>query len=529
MNKNVLGKEAREALVNGVSKVSKIVKSTLGPKGRNVVIRSTNDIAPIVTKDGVTVARAIKLENKLENVGAEIAIEAAQKAADKVGDGTTTSVVLTDAILKASMHYVNEGIAPINISRSLIEVQKDILNFIDDHKKIVQTPEELKHIATIASNNDPELGELISEAFEEVGINGIVNIEPSKNNLTYLEVKEGSQFNAGYAHRLFCNTSSGKSVKFKNSFVLITDKDIDSIRDIEHYIAYSMNLEKPLVIIAANFSPSSVGVALTGVKKGAQICFLKPPSFGEERTQLLEDISVITGGYYIQNDEDVMLTHYTPENVLGVCKEIIINEQETAIIHSDIVNNDKIMHAHELKNKLDNAPNLYEKQQLEKRLASIDGGIVNLFIGADTAVQALEKYHRAEDAVLSTKAARIYGIVIGGGYLFDYMADTYKRSSETLGEKIMSKALRAPLQTILENAGQSYEVVKSNIDFNNNMLYNINTYKLGNLYEEGVIDPVQVLKTSIQTAISVVSTVLLTNAIILTDGKDGFKPEQFTY
>jgi len=506
----------KHKLLTGILNLSSVVSSTLGPKGRNVLIRDPEDVGPIITKDGVTVAKAIKFKDKYENLGAELVIEAANKAVTEAGDATTTCTLLAAEIIKEAIKY-SDSTHPIDIARQLTSIQTVLEDLIKTSAEKITKKEELIQVATISANNDQYIGRLIGEAFDTVGVNGLVKIEPSFKKETTLHITEGMHFRTGYVHPSFNNKKD--FVKFKDALILITDKNIGSILDVKEYIIYAQNLDRPIVIFCDEASTQTLAAAFNLRSEGTQIAFCKLPSYGEERIEILDDIALVSNGYFIKEEADTLLTDYSPENSLGSVNEIIIKEDHTIIFSDSYHPEDLEERITAIKEDIKSSTNTYDKSRFEKRLASLAGGIATIKIGAQTEIEALEKVHRTEDAVLSTKSAQIHGTVVGGGFLLYYIADFLKsyilEYPDNTGAKILERALRSPAKKILENAGLHADTILKDIDYDKNYLFNAHTLSYGDLRKEGVLDSAFVLQTALKTAVSTAKTVLLTENILI--------------
>lgn len=520
---NILRLGDTTPLMDGMEKVYNAVKVTMGCKGRNVIIEYNhkNTGGATITKDGVTVASAVSLNDPLENLGAQLMIDSARKVVSEVGDATTSCCVLTYNLIKEASKLIRDGEHPIDISKSLKNVTADIVEQIKEYSVYtVDTKEDLINIATIAANNDEYLGNLIGEAYDKVTIHGLINIEPSNTDHTYCSIQEGAYFHCGFWHRGFVNRPKTGAVELNNPLILIADKPVNSILEIRQFIEYAVSWSRPIIVIASEVSNTALGSAFNTIGSEHPIVFIRPPSFGDERADVLTDLAMYTNGYYIKHSEDTMFSIYSPELVLGQCTKAIIKENSFVIINDGDKDEDFDMYVAELVEKSKYLEEVYDIQSMQKRIASLQGGIGTLYIGGRTPVEVLEKVHRAEDAVKATQQAKLHGFIIGGGYLLDSIADEIKEKKlheKDLGAKILEKVLRMPTKTILENAGYDYRYVKEMMQPEKNLYLNVNTGEYVDLIKDGVIDPASVILTSLTTSVSVASTVLLTENIIIND------------
>ncbi len=517
--------EALKSILKGVKTLAKAVIVTLGPKGRNVVI-SKEYGSPSSTKDGVTVAKEINLKDKFENMGAQLVKEAASKAADSAGDGTTTAIVLAEAIFSEGVKNVAAGAAPMDLKRGIDKAVNAVVGELSKLAKPIQTPEEIKQIATISANNDATIGAIIGEAMEKVGKDGIVTIGEAKGIETVLEVVEGMQFDKGYISPYFITNAEKMSVEFDNAAIFITDKKLSSAKDIVPLLEKLATTQgtRPLLIIADDVDGEALAtLVINKVKANLQIVAVKAPSFGDRRKAILEDLGILTGATVVTSDLGFDLSEIGPE-VLGLAKKIKVSKEETTIIDgagdSDAVKQRVALIRHEIRESTAD----YDREKLEERLAKLAGGVAVVNVGAATETEANEKKDRIEDALHATRAAVAQGIVPGGGVALIRAAkilDTLKLTGdEAIGVDIIRKACFAPAIAIANNCGKIGSLIAEKVSEQQGSFgYNGLTDSFSDLVKDGVIDPVLVTKSALIHAASI-SGLLITIAVAITD-----KPE----
>jgi len=521
--------DALNSVLKGVKTLAKAVIVTLGPKGRNVVIGKGFG-SPSSTKDGVTVAKEIVLKNKYENMGAQLVKEAASKASDAAGDGTTTAIVLAEAIFAEGVKNVAAGANPMDLKRGIDKAVARIEDALDRLAKPVKTPEEIRQIAAISANNDPDIGTIIGDAMQKVGKDGIVTIGEAKGIETTLEVVEGMQFDKGYVSPYFITNAEKMAVEFDNPWILITDKKLSSVKELVPLLEKAMEKKsRPLLIIADDIEGEALATLVVNkVKAGLPVCAVKAPAFGDRRKAMLEDIAVLTGGRVV-SDEVGLNIEEVELDVLGSAEKVTVGKEETTIVggagHPKEVQKRIAQIKHELSN-----PEIsdYDGEKLEERLAKLVGGVAVVKVGAVTETEANEKKDRIEDALHATRAAVAQGIVPGGGVALIRAAialDSLKLSGdEAIGAAIIRKACFAPAAAIASNCGKNGALIAEKIAEKEGAVgYNGLTDAFADLVQDGVIDPVLVTKSALRHAASI-SGMLITIAAMITDKPEPKKP-----
>ncbi len=517
--------DARKSLLSGVEKLSNAVKVTLGPKGRNVLIDKKFG-SPTVTKDGVSVAREIELENPFENMGAQLLKEVAIKTNDVAGDGTTTATVLAYAIAREGLKNVSSGINPIGIKKGIDHAVNLAAEKIRQSAKKITTKEEIAQVASISANNDSYIGEKIAEAMDKVGKDGVITVEESKTFDTTISYVEGMQFDRGYLSPYFSTNKENMSVNFDDAFILIYEKKISSIKELLPVLEKVLGTNKPLLIIAEDIEGDALAaLVLNSVRGALKVCAIKSPGFGDRRKAMLEDIAVLTGGGLIR--EGLGLTLETVEiEQLGQAKTIKVDKDNTTIINTG--NKEQIKERSELiKKQIEDSTSEYDKEKLQERLAKLVGGVAVINVGAVTEVELKEKKHRVEDALSATRAAVEEGVVPGGGSTLIEVAmyldtiDTSKLSyEEKQGFEIVKRSLEEPMRQIISNAGFEGSIYIHQIKTEKKGLgFDASSFKWVNMIESGIIDPAKVTRSALQNAASIAG-LLLTTECAITDIKE---------
>tara|TARA_R110001592_G_scaffold4424_1_gene24998 strand:- start:535 stop:2184 length:1650 start_codon:yes stop_codon:yes gene_type:complete len=529
--------EARSKMKDGVDKLANAVKVTLGPCGRNVVIEKEYG-APISTKDGVTVAREIELEDAVENAGAQMIKEVADKANDVAGDGTTTATVLAQAIITEGFKRVSSGGNPIELKRGIDKAVSSVVSNLKDMSKDVKGQEPIRQVATISANNDDTVGSIIADAMEAVGREGVVTVDESATAETILDIVEGMQFDRGYLSPYFITNNNDMSVELDEPLILCYDKKVSNLKDIVKVLEYAIAAGKPLLIIAEDIDGEALaGLVVNKVRGTLSVAAVKSPSFGEERTALLQDLAILTGGQLVSPDKGMKLDTIDA-SWFGTCKKVKIDNKTTTVIDGYGNTEDIAKRGEEIKSALDNAESGWEREKVQKRLAKLSGGVAILKIGAESEIEMKEKKDRVEDALNATRAAIDEGIIPGGGVALmqaaahiDAVGDNSEQSS---GIEIIKLACEAPFRAIMENAGLTADVIwneikteikdtrKSNKAGNKNIGFDARNEKVVDMLEAGIIDPCKVTTTAIQKAASVAGTILTTECV-LTNIKDDSK------
>ncbi|WP_121964196.1 chaperonin GroEL [Myroides sp. N17-2] len=517
--------EAREGLKRGVDALANAVKVTLGPKGRNVIIGKSFG-APTVTKDGVSVAKEVELENTLENMGAQMVKEVASKTNDLAGDGTTTATVLAQAIVKEGLKNVAAGANPMDLKRG---IDKAVEIIVEDLRKQSQevggSMDKIKQIASISANNDDFIGELIAQAFEKVGKEGVITVEEAKGTETYVDVVEGMQFDRGYLSPYFVTNSEKMEVELDTPYILLYDKKVSSLKELLPVLEPIAQSGKPLLIIAEDVDGEALSTLVVNKLRGAlKIAAVKAPGFGDRRKAMLEDIAILTGGVVISEEQGYTLENTTLD-MLGTCKRVNIDKDNTTIVSGDgdvdMIKN----RINQIKAQMETTTSDYDREKLQERLAKLAGGVAVLYVGAPSEVEMKEKKDRVDDALHATRAAVEEGIVAGGGVallraknaLVDIKADN---ADEETGISIIAKAVESPLRTIVENAGLEGSVVVAKVSEGTaNFGYNAKSNEYVDMLQAGVIDPKKVTRVALENAASVAGMILITECALV-DIKD---------
>lgn len=517
--KNLIYDEmARRALERGVNKVADAVKVTLGPKGRNVVIDKKWG-SPTITKDGVSVAKEIELEDPYENMGAQLCKEVASKTNDVAGDGTTTATVLAQAIVNEGLRYVAAGGNPIAVKRGIDKAVEFVVSEISKASQKVTDKEQVEFVATIAGN-DAEIGKHVAEAMDKVGKDGVITVEESKSRETSLEVVEGMQFDRGYISPYFVTDPERMEVILDNPIILIHEKKISSAQDFLPFLEKLAAARRPILIIAEDIEGEALAtVVLNKIRGVLQIAAVKAPGFGDRRKAMLEDIAILTNGQFISEDLGTKLENVTID-MLGTAKKVVISKEDTTIIEGAGTKDAVIGRINQIKEQVKNTESNYDKEKLQERLAKLSGGVAVIKVGASTETELKEKKHRYEDALSATRAAVDEGIVPGGGTTLLRAADAIVTEGitgdELTGLQIVKRALEAPLRTIAENAGMEGSVVVSKVrELKAPMGLNAATGEMVDLVKAGIVDPAKVTRSTIQNAASIAGLVLTTEALVV--------------
>jgi chaperonin GroEL len=515
------GPEGRKKLANGIEKLSNAVTATLGPNGRNVII--TNQGVPQSTKDGVSVAKSITLEDPIEEVGVQMVKQAAIKTADVAGDGTTTSTLLAAEMIKAGLKELSNDVNAVELKREIDAAVKQVIGTLHDEiKQDISSEDQLKQIATISANNDPEVGELIATAMQKVGREGVVFIEESKNGETYLENVEGMQFDRGYKSPYFVTDNNSMSTTINDALVLIADKKFTTVKELLPILEAVSNQNKPLVIIAEDIDGEALATLIVNKARGTlKTVAIKAPDFGDRRKLILEDIAIMTGGQVFSPEKGMKLDKFSWD-WFGEARVVTVNKDETTIVDGKGDETKIQSRIEELQSQIDKAVSPYEREKLQERLAKFIGGVSIIHVGGFTETEMKEKKDRVDDALQATKAALEEGIVPGGGAALLHAREYIDRS--TIGADIVYKACASPFKKILTNAGIDLEYIyhlMNDIRTSDYWTgYNLKIDELKNMEDEGIIDPAKVTRTALENAASVAGTVLLTEAIIVDKPED---------
>jgi len=509
--------EARRALERGVNKVANAVKVTLGPKGRNVVLDRKWG-APIITKDGVTVAKEIELSDPWENMGAQLCREVASKTNDVAGDGTTTATVLAQALVNEGMRYVAAGGNPIALKRGIDKAVAKAVETIKQHAIPVTEREQTEYVATIAGN-DPEIGKMIAEAMDKVGKDGVITIEESKGTQTTLEIVEGMQFDRGYISPYFITDPERMEAVLEDVLILIHEKKISSAQDLLPVLERVAQARRPLLIIAEDVDGDALATLVVNKLRGVLQCAaVKAPGFGERRKAMLEDIAILTGGRFISEDLGIKLENVTLD-MLGQAKKVVIGKEETTIIEGAGSPEAVTGRINQIKRLIETTESSYDREKLQERLAKLSGGVAVIKVGAATETELKEKKHRFEDALSATRAAVEEGIVPGGGKIF-LLAQAALNGigdddDERTGVAILRRALEEPLRQIAENAGLEGSVIVEKVKaLGTHEGLDARTGEFVDLVKSGIIDPAKVSRAALENAASIAGLVLTTEAMV---------------
>ncbi|PJA96875.1 MAG: chaperonin GroEL [Ignavibacteriales bacterium CG_4_9_14_3_um_filter_34_10] len=513
------GFDARSGLKEGVDKLANAVKVTLGPKGRNVVIDKKFG-APTVTKDGVSVAKEIELEDAVENMGAQMVREVASKTSDVAGDGTTTATVLAQAIFREGLKNVTAGANPMDLKRGIDIAVENVITFLKKMSKDVETRDEIAQVGSISANNDKTIGELIAEAMDKVGKDGVITVEEAKGTETGLEVVEGMQFDRGYLSPYFVTNSESMEAVLEDPYILIHDKKISAMKDLLPVLEKVAQAGKSLLIISEDLEGEALATLVVNKLRGTlRVAAVKAPGFGDRRKAMLEDIAVLTSGTVVSEERGYKLENATIE-YLGKAKKVVIDKDNTTIVEGSGKSDDIKKRINEIKAQIEKTTSDYDKEKLQERLAKLSGGVAVLKIGAATEVEMKEKKARVEDALHATRAAVEEGIVPGGGVALVRATKSLEKltganQDQTTGIKIIEKALTEPLRQIVNNAGLEGAVVLNKVlEGKDDYGFNAATEKYENLTKAGVIDPTKVTRTALQNAASVSALLLTTDAVV---------------
>ena len=513
--------EARDGLKRGVDALANAVKVTLGPKGRNVII-SKSFGAPTVTKDGVSVAKEVELENELENMGAQMVKEVASKTNDLAGDGTTTATILAQAIVKEGLKNVAAGANPMDLKRGIDKaVLAIVLDLEKQAKKVGNSSEKIKQVAAISANNDNTIGELIATAFTKVGKEGVITVEEAKGMETYVDVVEGMQFDRGYLSPYFVTDADKMIADLENPYILLFDKKISNLQEILPILEPVSQSGRPLLIIAEDVDGQALATLVVNkLRGGLKIAAVKAPGFGDRRKAMLEDIAILTGGTVISEERGFSLENATLD-LLGTAETITVDKDNTTIVNGS-GNADNIqVRVSQIKAQIETTTSDYDKEKLQERLAKLAGGVAVLYVGAASEVEMKEKKDRVDDALHATRAAVEEGIVAGGGVALVRAKKVLEKIitenlDETTGVQIINKAIEAPLRTIVENAGGEGSVVLNKVlEGKKDFGYDAKSDKYVDMLEAGIIDPKKVTRVALENAASVAGMILTTECALV--------------
>ncbi len=511
--------EARTKLKSGVDQLADAVKVTLGPKGRNVVIDKKFG-APTVTKDGVTVAKEIELEDPIENMGAQMVREVASKTSDVAGDGTTTATILAQAIFAEGLKNVTAGANPMDLKRGIDLAVEAVVDKLKKLSKPVETSQEIEQVGAISANNDHSIGKIIAEAMDKVGKDGVITVEEAKGTETTLEVVEGMQFDRGYLSPYFVTNADTMEAVLEDPYILIHDKKISAMKDLLPILEKVAQSGRALLIIAEEVEGEALATLVVNKLRGTlKVCAVKAPGFGDRRKAMLEDIAILTGGTVISEEKGFKLEN-AQLSYLGQAARIVIDKDNTTIVEGKGKKEEIKKRINEIKVQIEKTTSDYDREKLQERMAKLSGGVAVLKVGAATEVEMKEKKARVEDALHATRAAVEEGIVPGGGVAYlraiENLDIKVENEDQRTGVEIVKKALEAPIRHIVENAGWEGSVVVQKVkEGKDDFGFNANTEQFENLMKSGVIDPTKVARIALQNAASVASMLITTEAVVV--------------
>ncbi|MDA9773899.1 chaperonin GroEL [Saprospiraceae bacterium] len=512
--------EAREKLKSGIDQLANAVKVTLGPKGRNVVIQKSFG-APVITKDGVSVAKEVELEDPVENMGAQMVKEVASKTADIAGDGTTTATVLAQAMVTAGMKNVTSGANPMDLKRGIDKATKVIINNLQSITEVIGDDfEKIEQVGSISANNDNEIGKLIADAMKRVTKDGVITVEEAKGTDTYVEEVLGMQFDRGYLSPYFVTNTEDMVTEYENPLILIHDKKISNMQEIVPVLEKAVGTGRPLLIVAEDIESQALGVLVVNrLRAQLKVVAVKAPGFGDRRKAMLEDIAILTGGTVISEEQGYKLENVDLDH-LGSCEKITVDKDNTTIVNGAGLEAGISSRINQIKAQIESTTSDYDREKLQERLAKLAGGVAVLYVGAATEVEMKEKKDRVDDALHATRAAVEEGIVAGGGVALVRSISaleglTGANDDENIGIQIVRKALEAPIRIIADNAGAEGSVVlKEVLGGKGDFGYNARTDEYVDMKKAGVIDPTKVTRIALENAASIAGMVLTTECVI---------------
>ena len=512
--------ESRENLRKGVDILANAVKVTLGPKGRNVILDKKFG-APTITKDGVTVAKEIELKDPVENMGAQLVKEVASKTADDAGDGTTTATVLAQAIFTNGIKNVAAGANPMDLKRGIDKAVKTVISDLQDQSKEIKDSSEISQVATVSANNDHEIGNMVANAMDKVGRDGVITVEEAKSTKTEVKTVEGMQFDRGYLSPYFVTNSDKMEVELENPYILIYDKKISAMKELLPVLELVSQSSKPLLIIAEDIEGEALATIVVNKIRGAlKVAAVKAPGFGDRRKAMLEDLAILTGGTVISEERGYKLESATID-YLGTADKVNIDKDNTTIVSGAGKKSDINARVNQIKKQIKNTTSEYDKEKLQERLAKLSGGVAILYIGAATEVEMKEKKDRVDDALHATRAAVQEGVVAGGGIAFIRATNSLDKldldnEDQNTGVIIVKTALESPIRTIVENSGGEGSVVIQKVkESKNDFGYNAATDTYESMFAAGIIDPTKVSRLALENAASIASLLITTECVIV--------------
>jgi len=517
--------EARNKLKKGVDTIADAVKVTLGPKGRNVILDKKFG-APMVTKDGVTVAKEIELKDAIENMGAQLVKEVASKTADNAGDGTTTATVLTQAIFAHGIKNVAAGANPMDLKRGIDKAVQKVVENLRNQSRTINSSNEISQVASISANNDQEIGKMIADAMEAVGTDGVITVEEAKGTETEIKTVEGMQFDRGYLSPYFVTNTEKMETELENPYILIYDKKISTMKELLPILESAAQTGKPLLIISEDVDGEALATLVVNKIRGAlKIAAVKAPGFGDRRKAMLEDIAILTGGTVISEERGYKLENATLD-YLGTAEKINIDKDNTTIVNGAGNKEDIEARINQIKSQIESTTSDYDREKLQERLAKLSGGVAILYIGAATEVEMKEKKDRVDDALHATRAAVEEGIVAGGGVALIRAINELDgldlvNEDQNTGVNIIKMALEYPLRVIVENSGLEGSVVVQKVkEGKDDYGFNAGLGKYGNLIADGVIDPTKVTRLALENAASIAALLLTTECVVADEPED---------
>ena len=523
--------DARDLLKRGVDQLANAVKVTLGPKGRNVVIEKKFG-APQITKDGVTVAKEVELEDKFENTGAQLVKSVASKTGDDAGDGTTTATILTQAIVTEGLKNVTAGSNPMDLKRGIDKAVSTVVEHIKKNaEQVGDNYDKIEQVATVSANNDPEIGKLLADAMRKVSKDGVITIEESKSRETYIGVVEGMQFDRGYLSGYFVTDTEKMECVMENPLILIYDKKISNIKDFLPILQPAAETGRPLLVIAEDVdSEALTTLVVNRLRGGLKICAVKAPGFGDRRKAMLEDIAVLTGGVVISEEKGLKLEQATMD-MLGSADKVVVGKDNTTVVNG--AGNKENIQARiaQIKNEIQNTTSSYDKEKLQERLAKLSGGVAVLYVGANSEVEMKEKKDRVDDALCATRAAIEEGVVVGGGTTYIRALDDLAElkgdnQDEQTGINIVKNAIEAPLRQIVFNAGGEGAVVVQKVrEGKGDFGYNARKDEYEDLRKAGIVDPAKVARVALENAASIAGMFLTTECLIVDKPEPAAAPQ----
>jgi chaperonin GroEL len=521
--------EARSSIKDGVDKLANAVKVTLGPKGRNVILQKSYG-SPHITKDGVSVAKEIELEDPIENIGAQLVKEVASKTADQAGDGTTTATVLTQAIFNDGLKMVTAGANPMDLKKGIDKAVEAVVSELKNMSKKISTSKEVEQIATISANNDSQIGSMIASAMDVVGKDGIITVEAAKGTETSVKTVEGMQFDKGYLSPFFVTNQEKMEADLESPYILLYEKKISGLKEILPILEQTAQTGKPLLIIAEDIEGEALASLVVNKMRGTlKVAAVKAPAFGDRRKEMLQDIAILTGGNVVSEELGMKLEDTTLD-MLGTAEKITLDKDTTTIINGGGTTEAIKARIDVIKAQIEKTTSDYDKEKLQERLSKLAGGVAILYIGASTETEMKEKKDRVDDALHATRAAVAEGIIPGGGVALLKASDvllntgfhtTLENADQQLGANIIQSAIKSPFKTIISNAGGSPDVIINKvIELGGNFGYNARIDEYVDMIETGIIDPTKVTRLALENAASIAGLLLTTECVV------GIKPEQ---